>query len=189
MRRLRNNIISVIFSLLRFCTIKIFHWRTFRFHLIERFSPNTHIYFMGNGRITLGKHVTAHTHSRLMVGNNASLIIEDNVRFNYGCMVTAKNYIHIRKGVGFGPNVLIYDHDHDFRVDDGVKAKKFRTGRVIIGENSWIGANTVILKDTILGANCVVGAGSVIKGTLPDNSLIIQKRDTITKEIVTGQDQ
>lgn len=184
MRRLRNNIISVIFSLLRFCIIKLFHWKTFRFNLIERFSPNTHIYFMGNGKIILGNYVTAHTNTRLIAGNNAQLIINDNVRFNYGCIVTAQNYINIRKGVEFGPNVLIYDNDHDFRVDGGLKAKKFRTGKVIIGENSWIGANTVILKDTVIGANCVVGAGSVIKGIFPDNSLIIQKRDTIAKPIL-----
>ncbi|MEG2122097.1 MAG: DapH/DapD/GlmU-related protein, partial [Rikenellaceae bacterium] len=57
-------------------------------------------------------------------------------------------------------------------------------GEVYIGENSWIGANTVILKNTRIGANCVVAAGSVISGTYPDNSLIIQKREITVKKIM-----
>lgn len=183
MIRLRNNIISVIYSLLKFLLIKICHWKTFKFYIIERFSPKTHIYFMKNGKLTLGKYVRAHTHVRLIVCNNAILIIDDNVAFNYGCMVTAKNFIHISKGVEFGPNVLLYDHDHDFRVPGGLKANKFKSGSIEIGENSWIGANTIILKNTKLGANCVVGAGSIISGTYPDNTLIIQKRETTAEDI------
>lgn len=183
MRRLRNNVISVVYSLIRFCIIKLFHWRAFRFYMIERFSPNTSLYFTGRGEISLGKYVTAHTHVRLIVGENAKLIIDDNVRFNYGCIVTAMKYIHISKNVGFGPNVLIYDHDHDFRVPGGVMEKKFKKGSVTIGEDTWIGANTIILRDTKIGANCVVAAGSVIKGNFPDKTLIVQKRDTTTRQI------
>ena len=186
MKRLLNNYISVIFSLVRFSTIKIFHWKTFKFHLIERFSPNTDIYFLGNGKIILGKSVRAHTLVRLRVMNNAILIIEDNAGFNYGCMLTAYNYIRIGKGVEFGPNVLVYDHDHDFRAMGGLKANKFTSSEVIIGDNTWVGANVIILKGTNIGANCVVGAGSIISGNYPDNTLIFQKRETTIKTINLG---
>ena len=47
-----------------------------------------------------------------------------------------------------------------------------------IGDNSWIGCNVVILRGTSIGKNCIVGAGSVLKGTYPDNSVIVQKRQT-----------
>jgi len=36
----------------------------------------------------------------------------------------------------------------------------------------------VILKGTIIEDNCVIGAGSVIKGEIPANSTVIQKRST-----------
>jgi len=146
MRRIIYNIISVTFSLVKFSLIKIFHWNTFKFHFIERFSPNTQVYFMGNGKICLARYVTAHTNTKLIVGNNAQLIIDENARFNYGCIITAKNYIYIGKGVGFGPNVLIYDHDHDFRAPGG-KRKNFKKGTVTIGENSIIGACSFITSD------------------------------------------
>ena len=43
---------------------------------------------------------------------------------------------------------------------------------IIIGENVWIGLNSVILKATIIGNNSVVAAGSIVKGEYPANSLI-----------------
>ena len=72
----------------------------------------------------------------------------------------------------------MYDHDHDYRKGLNVDSNKedFIRAPIIIGQNCWIGANTVILKGTVLGDNCVVGAGSVISGKYPNNSVIIQKR-------------
>ena len=39
----------------------------------------------------------------------------------------------------------------------------------------------MILRGTKLGDNCVVGAGCVIRGEYPDNTVIVQKRETVTK--------
>ena len=47
-----------------------------------------------------------------------------------------------------------------------------------IGDNTWIGAGTIILKGTSIGSNCVIGAGSVIKGDVKSNSIVIQKRNS-----------
>lgn len=46
-------------------------------------------------------------------------------------------------------------------------------GRIIIGNNVFIGEGCIILLDTIIGDNCIVGAGSVVRGRFPDNSVII----------------
>lgn len=58
----------------------------------------------------------------------------------------------------------------------GVKAKQFICSDVYIGENTWIGANTLILKGTRIGANCVIAGGSVVLGNIPDDSIFVQKR-------------
>lgn len=76
--------------------------------------------------------------------------------------------------------MLIYDHDHDFRAKNGLKELKYKTSPVEIGDNVWIGANTVILRGAKIGNNCVITASSVIKGEYPDNSIIVQKRNTET---------
>ena len=52
----------------------------------------------------------------------------------------------------------------------------YKTSPVVIGDDVWIGANTVILRGTVIGRDCVVGAGSVLKGVYPAGSVIVQKR-------------
>lgn len=75
----------------------------------------------------------------------------------------------------FGPGVMVFDHDHDYTY--ALSEDRYKEQSVIIGDNVWIGANTVILRGTTIGANSVVGAGCVLKGTYPSDSLIIQKKD------------
>lgn len=176
MRRSLNNIVSCLFTLIRFCCYKIFHFSKFKFHLVERFSPNVVVEINKNASFVLGKHVRVHSGSKVKVRKNAKLVIEDSVKINYNCIIACHSKIRIGKGTEFGPSVYLYDHDHDYRA--GLKENKFLDGPIEIGENCWIGANTVILRGTKLGDNCVVGAGSVIKGEFPANSVIVQKRVT-----------
>lgn len=42
----------------------------------------------------------------------------------------------------------------------------------VIGDNVFIGINSIILMGTEIGSNCIVGAGSVCSGKYPDNSVI-----------------
>lgn len=55
---------------------------------------------------------------------------------------------------------------------------KFQTSPIVIGNNVWIGANTLILRGTTIGDNCVVAGGSVIRGNYPADTVIVQKRTT-----------
>ena len=180
MRRLFGNIISVLVTILRQAWIKLVLGKNFSTHLIERISPNVVLDFGRKSQVCLGDKIRIHSGAKIKARNGSRLIIGDNVKVNYNCMFIAHNQIEIGEGTEFGPSVFIYDHDHDYRA--GLKNDKFVTKPVIIGKNCWIGANTVILRGTELGDNCVVGAGSVINGTYPANSIIVQKRETTIKE-------
>jgi acetyltransferase-like isoleucine patch superfamily enzyme len=46
-------------------------------------------------------------------------------------------------------------------------------GKIKIGNNVFIGNNCIILLNTTIGNNCIIGAGSVVRGNFPDNSVII----------------
>lgn len=181
MRRQINNIISVGYSVIRVCFLKIFHGRNFQSGMIERISPNVVLEFNKGSRVTLGKKIRVHSGSKIKVRSGATLIIGDNTKINYNCMIICRNEISIGEGTEFGPSVYIYDHDHDYKA--GLKNDLFKEAPVKIGKNCWIGANTVILKGTVIGDNCVIGAGSVVKGTYEDNSLIYCEREIITKKI------
>lgn len=173
--------ISVCFTTLKFCCIKILRKSNFQFSFPERFTPNVVTEFVKGSLVQLGKGIRVHRGSKLKTQKGAKLVIGNNVRINYNCFIICHNQIEIGEGTEFGPNVLVYDHDHDFRV--GIKENQFKTEPIVIGKNCWIGANTVILRGTHLGDNCVVGAGSVIKGCFPNDSLIVQKRATEVKLI------
>ncbi|MEG1256978.1 acyltransferase [Clostridium sp.] len=170
--------ICLIYSLVKFCLIKLFHIKGFRFSALNLVSPCTEIEIGNKAKLLLGKMVRVRSGSKIKVRNGAEIQIGDNTSLNHGCMVISHEKIIIGKGVQFGPNVLIYDHDHDFRAKNGLKELKYKTSPVEIGDNVWIGANVVILRGTRIGNNCVVGAGSVIKDKFADNTVIVQKKET-----------
>lgn len=181
MRRLINNIISCLHSLIRFLLLKVFHFSGLKFHLIERFSPNVVVEMGKKSSLILGKTVRVHSGSKIKVRKNAILVLESGVKINYNCIIACHKEIKVGAGTQFGPSVYLYDHDHDYKA--GLEANKFLMEPIEIGKNCWIGANTVILRGTKIGDNCVVGAGCVLKGKVPANSVIVQKRVTDIKVV------
>lgn len=109
----------------------------------------------------------------IRVRENADLCIGENVSFNNGCMITCRKSIKIGNNVLIGPNVLLFDHDHDYRSED--MFHKFKIGNIVIEDNVWIGGNCTILRNTTLHEGVVVGAGCVVKGDIPAYTVITQK--------------
>lgn len=182
MRRTINNIISVVYTLIKFCFIKLINGKNFDFDMIERFSPNVVIEFNRGSNVNLGKKVRIHSGSKVKVRKGAKLFIGDGVKINYNCIIACQQEISIGEGTEFGPSVYLYDHDHDFRA--GLKNNKYKTAPITIGKNCWIGANTVILRGATIGDNSVVAAGTIVKGKYPANSVIYQKRETIYRDFL-----
>lgn len=52
-----------------------------------------------------------------------------------------------------------------------------------VGDNCWFGANCTILPGTTIGNGCVIAAGSVVKGNIPDNSVIAGVPAVVKKTI------
>ncbi len=115
----------------------------------------------------------------LIQASNGTIELEGSIYINRNCTVVAHNNIHIGKGTTIGPNVCIYDHDHNYRKTGSY----LLSAPVVIGKNVWIGAGCIILRGSVIGDNCVVGAGSVIKGEYPMNTLLISKREIEIKDI------
>lgn len=44
---------------------------------------------------------------------------------------------------------------------------------ISVGDNCFIGMKTIILPNCKIGNNCIIGAGSVVRGVIPDDSLVI----------------
>jgi len=45
-------------------------------------------------------------------------------------------------------------------------------GRIEVGNNTFFGTNCTILPGTRIGSNCVIGSGAVVRGVIPDDSVV-----------------
>lgn len=43
---------------------------------------------------------------------------------------------------------------------------------VALGKDSFIGAGAILLPGSTIGCNCIIGAGAVVKGQVPDYSIV-----------------
>lgn len=93
-----------------------------------------------------------------------------------GCTIYSMDSIIIGKNTDIGAGCKIIDNDfHPLPYSQRYpndKIDKIKKSPIKIGEGCFIGANSIILKGTTLGNNCVVGAGSVVHGSWPNNSII-----------------
>ena len=160
---------------------KFWHGKDFSGPMMCQISPLSEITFDRGGELRIGSGFKMRDGAKLRVRRGARCIMGKNVSINSGNVINCQNSITLGDNVILSPNVQIYDHDHDYACDGGVAAGKYITGPVEIGSNVWIGANCVILRGTKIGDNCVIGANSVVKGEIPANSVVYQKRENILK--------
>ncbi len=180
-----GRILSNVYAIIRGLFIKAEQRLLKRNNIGKKFRVfgSTIIRARNGGRVIIGDNVKVSEDTVISVLNGGLLEIGDNVGIGRDCDIVCHNKISIGNGTLLAPRVMIFDHDHVFDKETGIHRKEFNTAEVAIGENSWIGANVVILRGTKIGNNCVVGAGSIVKGQFPDCSVIVQKRQTDVIEI------
>lgn len=80
--------------------------------------------------------------------------------------------IEIGDDVQITRGVTILTHGYDWSVLKGVYAEVLGSaGKVTIGNNVFIGMNTMILKGVTVGNNVIIGAHSLVNKDLPDNGV------------------
>ena len=104
-----------------------------------------------------------------------------------GSTIYSTKSIKIGKNATIGANCKIIDNDfHPLDPEQRrLNLNEEHTARapIVIGDNCFIGMNSIILKGTTIGNNVVVGAGSVVHGTFPDNCIIAGNPARIIRQI------
>lgn len=177
MKKYIRALICITYSFVKFCVMKVLYFKEFNFTSINLISPLTEVEIGRESKLVLSKMVRMRSGAKVKTSKGSELRIGKNSFLNHGCIFIAHERIIIGDNVQFGPNVLIYDHDHDYKKHNGLK--DYVTSPVEIGDNTWVGANVIILRGTRIGNNCVIAAGTILNGgSYADNTLIYQKRDT-----------
>ena len=90
------------------------------------------------------------------------MTIGNNNFFNKNIFIECLSGIDIGDNNLFGPNVVIIDHNHKYDNNRLISSQGYKKGKIIIGSNVWIGANTTICKGVTIADNVVIGANSVV---------------------------
>lgn len=87
--------------------------------------------------------------------------------------IVARQRVEIGDDVTFAPDVYITDHNHRYDDPDTPITKQWvDSDPVSIGSGCWLGARAIVLPGTTLGRNVVVAGGSVVRGHVPDHSVV-----------------
>lgn len=89
-----------------------------------------------------------------------------NFYANYNCTILDVSKVTIGDNCFMAPNVSIYTAGHPIHPDTRNSAYEYGKA-VTVGDNVWIGGNTVILPGVNVGSNVVIGAGSVVTKDIP----------------------
>lgn len=96
--------------------------------------------------------------------------------------------ISIGKDVVVSRNVTLLTHDYSpetalHAIGKGTLDRHLHINQSItIGNNSFIGANATLLPGTTIGENCIIGACAVVKGNIPNNSIVVGNPAKIIKK-------
>lgn len=110
--------------------------------------------------------------------------ISNGVFFNHDCSLTSNGAsITIGEGSIFGEGVKIYDHNHCYKdTSRPIKDQGYTSAPVVVGRHCWICSNVVILRGVTIGDNAVVGANCVVYQDVPDNTILMNGQNLITRE-------
>ena len=106
----------------------------------------------------------------------------NNVYCNFNLTLVDDTHIYVGDNVLFAPNVIVATAGHPLDADLRRKAYQYNMP-VHIGNNCWIGAGAKIMPGVTIGDNTVIGAGSVVTKDIPSNVLAYGVPCRVVREI------
>ena len=106
-----------------------------------------------------------------------SIAIENGLSIGKDCSIMGEVIIdpghcwliEIGDRVTLAPRVHLLAHDASTKRELGYAV----IGRVIIGNDVFVGAGSIILPGVIIGSRVIIGAGTIVSKSIPDNSVVV----------------
>lgn len=106
----------------------------------------------------------------------------DFVYANFGLTCVDDTHIYIGDRTMLGPNVTIATANHPLLPELREKAYQYNLP-VHIGKNCWFGAGVIVVPGVTIGDNTVIGAGSVVTKDIPANCLAVGNPCKVLREL------
>lgn len=125
----------------------------------------------------IGKRIVLTAWNNVGLKNNPKIIIGNNCNIGDGSHITAINEIVIGNNVLTGKKITITDNAHGQSILEHLlippnERPLFSKGAVVIHNNVWIGEKATILPGVVIGENSIIGANSVVTKEVPKNSVV-----------------
>ena len=130
----------------------------------------------------LGKSENAFINPPFYCDYGKNIEVGKNFFANYNCTIIDVAKVKIGDNCQFAPNVSIYTAGHPLH--PVARNSLYEYGiEVTVGDNVWIGGNTVIMPGVHIGSNTVIGAGSVVTKDIPDWVVAVGNPCRVIREI------
>ena len=106
----------------------------------------------------------------------------NNVYANFNLTMVDDTHIYVGDCTMFGPNVTVATAGHP--IDPELRANAYQYNMPVhIGKNCWLGAGVIVLPGVTIGDNTVIGAGSVVTKDIPANVVAVGNPCKVLREI------
>ncbi len=167
-----RSLFLIIYNVWRIALNKLVHCGKFDVHWLQRINPLCALKVFRHGVMRVGRNCEFAAYCDFEVHGEGVLEIGEGTYFNRYCIISAHERVSVGKNCMFGPGVKIFDNNHRHSPETGVSSQ-LSTAPISIGDNSWIASDAIILKGARIGKNCVIGAGCIVRGDVPDGSVVI----------------
>lgn len=110
--------------------------------------------------------------------------IGENFYSNHNLIILDANKVKFGDNVFIAPNCGFYTAGHPIDIKQRNQGLEYAKP-IEVGNNVWIGGNVVVLPGVKIGDNSVIGAGSVVTKDIPANSVAVGNPCKVIKKITT----
>lgn len=130
----------------------------------DHIAPLARMQVRGNPRI--------HPSASLRCGENIYLGRNSHIN-QYCCVWASKNSkIVLGDNLLMGPGAKIFSSNHGVELGTPMNLQPFREKDIIIGNDVWLGANSVVVAGVKIGDGAIVAAGSVVSKDVPAYTIV-----------------
>jgi len=131
-------------------------------------------------KFELGKKSTIEDFSTINNGVG-SVIIGDQTRI--GLSNTIIGPVTIGNDIRLAQNITLSGLNHNYQgITTPIHKQGVSTSPIVIEDESWIGANVVILAGVTIGKHCVIAAGSIVTKDIPAYSVAVGNPARVLKK-------
>lgn len=129
---------------------------------------------LGRKIATIGE--SSNVHATVILRQAKNIVIGEHCLINHNNVLQAGkgdakikigNYVHT------GPNVMMFAYNHGtYSTEIPTKEQDYFDADIVIGDDVWIGAGSIILAGSRIGKGAIVAAGAVVNKEVPEYAIV-----------------